>query len=499
MAELKLAELKQLVSEYRDMISRSDDVEECDRLFAIVEECDRQIAALEKEIAAVGQGDMASKKLSDAQNEALQQLVTGNKVFPISFRGSAIKPYEKLQEFGFADADMVSDPLYTMAIEYVLTEAGRELAESLFGGNDPVDPAPTDASDSPDTAATREQDAAGDTTASEPDDVLIDERIPDDPTVKRITLKAGRINIVTAADLSSVADDDTLVEWIAEDAVIDATIDERIPDDPTVKRITLKAGRINIVTAADLSSVADDDTLVEWIAEDAVIDATIDELYPDDTSYLYADFVREQYARADAEDVTEMNPQPATGSQGAEGDSRERYSVAQLGDGIFVVADEDGSYLDPEYPSEEAAQIEADTLNTAAPYTVADDDTGAGSVADSGVVCGDCGKRCEPREYFGNFCLDCAADRLLIAMGIELPQAKTTRFTNTGGGNIVSGHGRPSRNRKNSRPVATQTQQAVCIPNMQRRTQGSGFKRKVAPIHVLPQMTRTLERRKVAA
>lgn len=54
----------------------------------------------------------------------------------------------------------------------------------------------------------------------------------------------------------------------------------------------------------------------------------------------------------------------------------ERYGYAQVGDGIFYVADEDGSYLDPEYSTEESVQAEVARLNAALPASAAAEATG---------------------------------------------------------------------------------------------------------------------------
>jgi hypothetical protein len=73
-------------------------------------------------------------KLTKAQTSAIEYLYNvESKSFPHLWRGSEIKPYDKLVEYGYATVKFITTKRYDFRTEYTLTEAGQALADGLFG------------------------------------------------------------------------------------------------------------------------------------------------------------------------------------------------------------------------------------------------------------------------------------------------------------------------------------------------------------------------------
>lgn len=149
----KLAQLKQEVNEYRDMMARSDDFEECDRLLEIIAEYERQIAKLEAEAAPVARKQegktMASKgfKLTDNQKHVAELLYNfGN--LTEGYTGERVMPsrVSELIKKGIFEKTNGDSPINYWELRF--TVEGQEWADTEFGDTPTSTPDNTPTSDS---------------------------------------------------------------------------------------------------------------------------------------------------------------------------------------------------------------------------------------------------------------------------------------------------------------------------------------------------------------
>lgn len=272
---------------------------------------------------------MAKVQVTPAQKTALEYLYTnGAKAFN-RFHGSREEiPFDKLSDKELAIERRRADGMR----EYVLTEAGRELANQLFGGNEPVDPAPVDPQPTVTSEPVASESPAAPKSANDTESPVArfqvfsmvidcDPMSFDDETdvIEHLREYADegenlRDYLVVEHTLARTFWLQNLVESINAETWLEEHDSEPAPDD---------SDSPTILTDAMLAEDSDDFTIPRCAEckERLLRDGTCGTCgAPDDSAIpfatwdegahaaIHADFVREQYARADAEDLAELNP-----------------------------------------------------------------------------------------------------------------------------------------------------------------------------------------------